>query len=232
VTSNAPTLLPLAEVQARLGAYEQHYGGVRPIPVSRIVGTLDRTVTLDRRFRSRNSRDEARLMQLRAAYPDNDFPPINVYEVGGAYFVVDGHHRVALSRERGLEYVEAEVIEVATKYQLDPSVDMLTLIHSQEHRRFMVESGLAVAHPESRFELLRPDGYRGLLAVVQAYGYRCSVEAGRLLSPAETAALWYEREYEPAVAAIREAGLDTRYDYKTDADLSCGSRDGAEPCSQ
>jgi hypothetical protein len=36
-------------------------------------------------------------------FPDGAFPPIEVVEVGGLYFVSDGHHRVALARERGAD---------------------------------------------------------------------------------------------------------------------------------
>ena len=54
------------------------------------------------------------------AFPDGDFPPITVYEVGGLYFVVDGHHRVALARQLGMEYVDADVTAIETSHQLTP----------------------------------------------------------------------------------------------------------------
>ena len=96
----------------------------------------------------------------------------------------------------------------------------------------MRESGLDVARPEARFELLRPDAYGALLSVVQAFAYRRSRQAGRLLDPGETASAWYDEEYRPAVAAIHEVGLPERYPYKTDADLFLwveGRRRSLEP---
>jgi hypothetical protein len=39
-----------------------------------------------------------------------------VHELGRANFVVDGQHRVALARERGAEYVDAEVTRLVTNY--------------------------------------------------------------------------------------------------------------------
>lgn len=36
-------------------------------------------------------------------------PPIEVFEVGGEYWVVDGHNRVAMARERHLAYLDANV---------------------------------------------------------------------------------------------------------------------------
>src|SRR6266498_1846443 len=142
MTLSSASLLPFAEVRRTLGLVDQSYVGVRPIPVDRILGSLDRTVDFDRDFRPRSSHLESRLRSLREAYPAGDFPPITVYEVGGAYFVVDGHHRVALSRELGQTFIDADVVRLATEYDLDPSVDVLTLVHTQQHQRFMEESGL------------------------------------------------------------------------------------------
>jgi hypothetical protein len=215
------SLLPLGEVRQRLGLVSESYGGLQTIPVERIVGSLDRTVDFDRDFRPlrprRDLRDRLRFLQRQ--YPNGDFPPISVYEVGGAFFVVDGHHRVALSRERGAEFIDAEVTRLSTEYELGEAIDVLTLVHTEQQGRFLRATGLDEVRPDARFELLRPDAYSELLNKVQAFGYRRSIAAGRLLEPAEIGAEWYDTEYLPAVSAIHEVGLDRRYTYKTDADL-------------
>jgi hypothetical protein len=232
VTTSNPGLLSLGDVRRALGLVRQTYAGVRPIPVDRIVGSLDRTVDFDRDFRPRTRGLAERLRTLRRRFPDGDFPAISVYEVGGAFFVVDGHHRVALSRELGRQYIDAEIVRLETEYELGDEVDVLTLVHTEQQRRFMHESGLDQVIPDARFELLRPDAYDELLANVHAFGYRRSRESGRLLSPAEMATAWYELQYQPAVAAIHEIGLDRRYPYKTDADLFLwvdGKRRALEP---
>jgi len=38
-------------------------------------------------------------------------PPVSLLELGGAYFVIDGNHRVSVARFRGVEWIDAEVIE-------------------------------------------------------------------------------------------------------------------------
>jgi hypothetical protein len=219
MTLSSMGLLPFAEVQRRLGLTSQTYSGVRPIPIDRILGSLDRTVDFDRDFRPRSDHLSARLRGLRDAYPNGDYPPISMYEVGGAFFVVDGHHRVALSRELGTRFIDADIVCLCTEYEINSDVDVLTLVHTQEHDRFTRESGLQTARPGARFELLRPDAYAALLGVVQAFAYRLSRQAGRLLEPGETAAEWFATEYLPAVAATHEVGLNKRYAYQTDADL-------------
>jgi hypothetical protein len=41
-------------------------------------------------------------------------PPITVYEAGGLYFVNDGQHRVALARQVGGAYIDAELTAIET----------------------------------------------------------------------------------------------------------------------
>jgi hypothetical protein len=53
--------------------------------------------------------------------------PIEAYEVGGAYFVSDGHHRVALARERETDFIDAEVTRLLTNYGLPPGVAVAQL---------------------------------------------------------------------------------------------------------
>jgi hypothetical protein len=90
-------LLPLDEVRRRLQIVGQSYAGTRPVPLERIVGSVDRSADFGRNFRARRSLSRSRVAALRAAFPDGDMPAIEVYEVGGLFFVADGHHRVALA---------------------------------------------------------------------------------------------------------------------------------------
>ena len=72
-------LLSLDEVSRRLGALEQTYVGVRPIPVDKIVGTVSRVDDFDRDFLPKRSKIQERWQQVEESWPDGDFPPIVVY---------------------------------------------------------------------------------------------------------------------------------------------------------
>src|SRR5438067_2978173 len=151
-------LLPFDEVRRRLKIVGQSYGGIREIPVERIVGSVDRSADFDRDFKTGRSR--SRLAALRGAFPDGDMPAIEVYEVGGLFFVSDGHHRVALARERGAMFIDAEVTRLQTSYALPPDVDVARLLHTEQQRRLLEESGLASSRPDAvRIEFARPRGY-------------------------------------------------------------------------
>ena len=213
-------LLPYTEVRRRLQIRSQSYDGVRPILVEKVVGSVDRrSGDFDRQFRPMRRELRNRVRRMAEAFGTEEMPPIEVYEVGGLYFVVDGHHRVAVARERGAEYIDAQVTRVQTSHRLTPDVDVLQLIHTEQHRIFSERSQLLVAHPEARIQFSRPTWYGELLEIVRAHAYRLSNEQGRLVPMAEATADWYETEYLPALQAIREAQLPDYYRHKTGGDL-------------
>jgi hypothetical protein len=159
------------------------------------------------------------LASLRSAFPEGDVPPIEAYEVGGAYLVADGHHRVAFARERTADYIDAELTHLHTNYSIGPDVDVATLVHTEQQRTLMEESGLAEARPDAVVEFSRPGGYPELLELIKAYGYDMARSRGELPDAAEVAADWYDRVYAPGVAALQRESLPDVYRYKTDADL-------------
>ena len=115
-------------------------------------------------------------------------PAINVFEVGGAYFVEDGHHRVALARERGADFIDAEVTRLETSYEIGPEVDVSQLIHTEQQRRLLDESGLARARPDAVIEFTFVDGYTQLAETIKAHGYDLARQSGEVPTPEQVAA--------------------------------------------
>jgi hypothetical protein len=199
--------------------FEQSHVGVRPIPVDHIVGTVDRIGDFDREFLPRRPQIGPRWKQVEQAFPDSDFPPIVVYEVDGRYFLVDGHHRVAIAKRRGVKTIDADITRLRTRYPLPPDADIGRIIHVEQQRLFMEESGLERSRPEAIIELTRPQGYGELLEQVKVHGYNLMRERGEVLPDQEVAADWYDRVYEPATQAIRAAELPPLYPGATEGDL-------------
>jgi hypothetical protein len=46
-------------------------------------------------------------------------PPVNLYEVGGVYFVLDGRHCVSVARYQGAEWIDAYVTEFNAPSPMD-----------------------------------------------------------------------------------------------------------------
>jgi hypothetical protein len=184
VMPSSDTLLPYGEVTRRMRIRNQQFFGRKPTPLDKVVGSVDRrNADFDRSFRPMRRELRDRMRRLREAFAQAEMPPIEVYEVGGMYFVVDGHHRVAVAREAGAEYIDAQVTSVGISHRLDPNVDVLQLIHTEQHRIFKERTQLLVGHPEAKIEFSRPTWYGELLEIVRAHAYRLSNERGALVLP-------------------------------------------------
>jgi hypothetical protein len=218
-TRRPDDLLPLDEVTKRLRPFARRYVGLRPIPVANVVGTDSRVRDFDRAFLPRRPDIGERWRRVEHAFPEGDFPPIVVYQVGDAYFVIDGHHRVAIARQRGLELIDAEVTELQAQWHLPADADIVEIIQVEQERFFLEESGLGEARPGVGMRFGRPAGYVELLENVQIHGYHLMRAAGRVLPPAEIAADWYDTVYLPALEGIREERLAEQYPEATEPEL-------------
>jgi hypothetical protein len=57
----------------------------------------------------------------RAFQRGEDLPPVELYEIGDAYFVLDGHHRVSVARYHDVPTLEAAVAEFYPKRLAGPA---------------------------------------------------------------------------------------------------------------
>jgi hypothetical protein len=82
------------------------------VPIDSITGSLDRYGEFDRNFYPLRRNTRARWESVdRALLEGVTLPPVQLYKVGERYYVSDGHHRLSVARYRGIEFVDAEVIE-------------------------------------------------------------------------------------------------------------------------
>ncbi len=201
--SESTPLLSFNDLRARLQLFQQSYAGLQTIEVARIVGTVDRSDDFDRDFLPRTPQIRERWERLERAFPTLGFPPISVYQVNDVYFVIDGNHRVALAKQNGAEFIDAEVTQIHTDIEIDENVDFEKIFYIEQARRFMQQSGLERSRPMARIDFTRPQRFVELLDVVKAHGYDLMMERGMVLEPHEIAADWYDRVYLPAVESIR-----------------------------
>jgi hypothetical protein len=213
-------LLALDEVQNRLKITGQSDGGLIEVEVSKIVGSVDRSTDFNREFDPVRPASRPRLDALRSAFAEAEIPPVDLYELGGVYFVSDGHHRIALAIEREMHFMDARVTRIQTNYELPEDVSLAQLIHTHQRERLMEESGLAESRPQAAIEFARPRGYPELLETIKSHGYDMARHDGDRLPPrADIAASWFDNVYSPGLEAVRKAGLPEAYPVKTEADL-------------
>ncbi len=212
-------LVPLDEVRKRLLLFTERYAGIRPIAVADIVGSVDRSSQFDRDFRPRVPEQRERARQIALKFPGGDFPPIKVYQIGEFYFVRDGHIRVAAAKQMGVEYIDAEITELTTDEEIPPDVEMIDVIHMEQHRRLLTETKLSDVQPDADLRVSQPVGYIKLRESIAGHGYRLIQERGELVAREEVAGDWYDRIFEPSIDALDRSGVAAAFPQATPADL-------------
>jgi len=210
-------VLPFDEVVEALGRTGERDLGTRSIPLESIVGSVDRTRDFDRRFRPMSQRVRPRWERIALARRRGEsFPPIEVYRLGDAHFVRDGHHRVSVARAHGQDTIDAHVVEVLTRVGGDRSIRVGDLPLKSHERLFWERVPLpAAAHDVIR--LSDPWRYGELAEGVEAWGFRLMQAEHRFIERDRIALRWYDEELCPTLALLDEAGLVRKGETQADA---------------
>jgi hypothetical protein len=193
--------------------------GVATIDVRTIVGSVQRSRDFDACWHPLHRRLAKLIDDIDSAQPPEIDLPIEVVRVDRAYFVRDGHKRVALARRTGREFLDARVWHARSRYAITP--DALAedvVLRTARESEFRRHSGMAAAHPEARFALSDIDTYGELFDAVRAHAFEMAEAAGRILPWPEVARDWYETVYLSTVASAREH-VGSLVEAMTDADL-------------
>lgn len=135
-------------------------------------------------------------------------PPIEVYKVGGLYFVKDGHHRVSVARHRGHDVIEAYVTEVKTRVPLGNDLRRSDLGAKDHERLFLERVPLdRSARERIRFKRDPETAYAELAESVEAWGFRLIQGLGEPRTRVEVATAWFRDEFVPVVEALHDAEL-------------------------
>ena len=219
--SGEPTsLLSYDEIRKKLHIGGPVDRGVQTVQLDQIAGSLNRYHQFDRFFLPTQDTDSQRWQNIsRVMYQDIDLPPVVLYKVGQVYFVVDGHHRVSVAREQGVEFIEAEVRECATRVDITPDLkpEDLEILHTKVH--FLERSHLDVLRPGSNIDLTIPDGFDRILEHIAVHGYFMGLDLKRDITDAEEVTDWYDKVYLPIVNVIRSCDILDDFPEKTEGDL-------------
>jgi len=105
------TLLSFDDVRRSQLSYNRVRKGIRVVDLEKIVGSVGRRRDFDRSFMPRRAAAERWKRVDLAFHRDKVLPPVRLYKLGDAYFVLDGNHRVSVARYHGVPAVEADVTE-------------------------------------------------------------------------------------------------------------------------
>lgn len=214
-------LLNFEEVKHKLRLSDERYIGLREIPLDAIVGSVGRTTDFTREFLPKGSVSKSRWKAVDAlALGSHGFPPIDVYKVGNAYFVLDGNHRVSVARANGMASIEAYVTEYRTDVPFDKDTQLSDLPYKAGYAYFLRETNLKGSRPKSEDIILtEPWRYTEILEHIHVHYYFIGLDCECPISWYEAVASWYDRVYMPMIQAIRDYDIMAMFGEQTEADL-------------
>lgn len=199
-------LMNFDEIRSRLHLHEEHYEGVRDVPLDHIVGSVGRYKDFTATFLPKRGNMRERWSRVYAlANSLEGPPPIELYKVGDAYFVRDGNHRVSVARELGATSIQAHVVELPTTVPLRPGMSVREMESAEAYANFLDETGLSRAVPNHEsIELSVPSRYHELMGHIFLHQRVMEQLEGHALTTEKATADWYHTIYKPAIDLIRK----------------------------
>jgi len=215
-------LLPYDEISAKLKAFNKVDRGLQSVRLKDIVGSVGRNEDFDRNFSPLNDADIIRWASVKTAMTSlnsTGLPPVSLYKIGDAYFVLDGNYRVLIAREMGLDMIEAYVTELYTRVPVSASITPEELQNKATYVEFLEQTRLDLIIPGIDFSLSRADTYPLLAEHIDVHRYYMGQEQAREIPYEEAALDWYEKVYQPVVEMINSSGLREEFPRLTVTDL-------------
>jgi hypothetical protein len=212
-------LLPFSAVRSELIQQNPFYRGVQQIPVDSIIGSVGRYTAFTRHFLPLTDSLRERWINVDALATTTGWPPIELYQVGNAYFVKDGNHRVSVARQIEAPTIEAHVWEYPADLEIELEEDLDTLFIQFGQRNFMKATGLDGKFPDHDIRFTSPGRYTELLAQIEDLRQILTHIDGKEIPYEEAVDAWYEMIYLPTVQIIHDSTLLTDFPGRTEADL-------------
>jgi nucleotide-binding universal stress UspA family protein len=220
LTGKSAKLLSYDEVTQQLKTTGSSDRGLQDIPLAAIVGSVGRYNDFTRSFLPLHDDDMQRWANVqRAANSMVGLPPIEVYQVGQVYFVLDGNHRVSVARQMGATYIQAYVTEVRTVVPLTPDMQPDELIVKARYAHFLEQTGLDKLRPGVDLSVTALGQYRLLEEQIEQHQRQLNVTQQREVPFEEAVTSWYDQVYLPVVESIREQGILRDFPGRTETDL-------------
>lgn len=220
LTGQSNTLLSFEEARQRLKASGEEARGLQGIPLKSIIGSVGRYTEFNRNFLPRRDALSSRWAKVKSVLRDLDeMPPIQVYQIGEAYFVLDGNHRVSIARERGLTHIDAYVTEIHTKVPLTPETDFNDFILKAEYAEFLANTRLDESCPDIDLSITAPGRYKILEKHINLHRERLNEEGNVDISIQDAAHRWCRDIYSPVTEIIKSRGILRGFPKRTETDL-------------
>jgi len=196
--------------------------GVQEVGIDRIVGTENRGEDFSRDFHPRKRWLASRWIAIHGLMTRSEFhEPISVIEVGGTFFVRDGHHRVSVAKALNKEFLPASVTRYNLPFSLPRSLDRNKLPLIRAKAQFHRNTGVFEILDEKEFFVACPTTWEWLEKEICEYNRAWFVRrfSRRPKNLAEQVTTWNDNLYHNAIDFIRRNSLTYLFPGKRETDI-------------
>ena len=201
----APPVRSFADDAAKAGPLAPRSLGARTVEVARIIGSVGRPAELGADFRplKQNDDDDNRHKRLLQGIERGaSIPPVELYKLGYGYYVLDGHHRVAIAKQQRQLWIDA----IVTEY--------LPLTEPEAQRIFTERQRFERATGLTRIGLARPGSYARLEELIHEFA-----EPHKIGDLRDAARRWYSEVFRPLQLRVRARRLTQFFPGERTADV-------------
>jgi hypothetical protein len=216
-------LLSFNDVKDILKPKNEYYRGMRQVPIKLIVGSEGRYRDFNKYFLPRSEFLRSRWERVdRAQIKDIPLPAIELYEIGGAYFVRDGNHRVSVARSQGVEEIDAEVISLSTKITITPKMttdDLRDAVIEYEKELFYEKTKYGELTGDTNLSFTMPGRYDEIYNHILVHKYYLNEGKSGEIPLEEALVSWYREVYSPIIKIINEHRICNNFPGRSPSDL-------------
>jgi hypothetical protein len=216
-------LLSFHDVKEILRPKNEVYRGMQVVPINLIIGSEGRYRDFNKAFLPRRNHLRARWTRVDKAHLENvTLPPIQLYEIGGVYFVRDGNHRVSVARAQGVEQIDAEVISLSSEIPITPGMtsdELKAVVIEYEKKIFYDKTGFGELTGFYDLNFTMPGRYDVIYNHILVHKYYCNEGLKEEIPFSEALVSWYHTVYQPIARIIRDQWINLNFPGRSTSDL-------------
>ena len=216
-------LLSFHDVKDILKPKNQVYMGSQTVPIKLIVGSEGRYRDFNKFFLPKADHLRSRWERVDEAHlKDIILPSILLYEIGGVYFVRDGNHRVSVAKTKGVEFIDAEVISLASEINIRPGMttdQLREALIAYEKNLFYEKTKFGELTGDGSLDFSTPGRYDVIYNHILVHKYFLNESMEEEIPFPDALVSWYKEVYSPVLAIIRKQWLLVNFPGRTEGDL-------------
>ena len=222
-TAGRDSLLSFNDVRDILKPKNQVYIGSQTVPIKLIIGSEGRYRDFNKYFLPKRDHLRSRWQRVDEAHlKDIILPSIQLYEIGGVYFVRDGNHRVSVAKMQNVEYIDAEVTSLTTEINIKPSMtteELTAALIEYEKKEFYCETFFGDLTDCWDLNFSSPGRYDVIYEHILVHKYYLNEDIEEEIHLFDALLSWYDNVYNPLIKIIKEQWLLVNFHKRTEADL-------------